>query len=75
MTTARESLLNDARAAGYTVTIGKDGHTEIAKRVGRWKRLRGLVIYPDGCAVVAEVDLAATACIRDYKTMRVVLGI
>ena len=75
MTPARQQLLAAAAAAGYTVTTDRRGHTQIIKRVGRWRKPYGLVIYADGTAVRADVDLGVAAGVRDYKTMRIILGI
>jgi hypothetical protein len=75
MTPARQQLLAAAAAAGYTVTTDRRGHTQIIKRVGRWRKPYGLAIYADGTAVRLDCDFGVAAGIRDYHTMRVILGI
>jgi hypothetical protein len=69
------SLINDATRAGFSVET-KGGETYIIKRVGRWKKATGLVIYGDGTAFDVTVEnLGAAKGLRSYKDMRTILGI
>lgn len=74
MTAARQSLIDDAREAGYVVT--QDGEmTLITKRVGRWQETRGLVLFGCGTAILADVRLDIAKGIRSYREMREALGL
>lgn len=76
MTTEKTTLIEDAARAGYSVEPQKDGTTiAIVKRVGRWKKLSGLMLYNDGTAIRLDVDLSVALAIRSVKAMRNILGI
>jgi hypothetical protein len=68
------ALINDAKKAGYTVTRSGDD-IAIIKRVGRWKKPRGIYIYGDGTAFDVSVHLGVAKGIRSYRDMRAVLEI
>lgn len=77
MVRKREKLIEDARAAGWT--IKQDGReTIIVKtiKVNKTKtRKDGLVIYEDGVAIRIGVDLAVAKGIQSDKEMRAALGL
>lgn len=75
MTKALEKLLGDAKAAGYTVRVDGAGNIDIFKSTVTGRIVQGLVLYPDGTAFDATVDLSVTKGIRSYKEMRMVLGL
>lgn len=83
--TGLDTLLDDARAAGWTVAVDGRGATTVYKevacggrvRAGRPPRTRriGLLIYDDGTAFVLGIDLGVAAGIRSLAAMRRVLEI
>lgn len=77
--TARQAaLIEDARAAGFEIRDASGGGVEIVKWDGRTKGrrpLQGLVLFGNGTAIDATVDLAASKGIRSYAAMRKVLGL
>lgn len=75
MTNNRKKLIDDATAAGYTVTTDGDGTVKIIKRVGRWQRPVGLMIHADGVAFDVTVAPSVAKGVVAYKTMRTILGI
>jgi hypothetical protein len=76
MTSARQSLIKDAKAAGYSIELQRDGAAiHIVKRIGRWRKPVGLVIYGDGTAFMLDVRSDVAKGIRSHKDMRSILGI
>lgn len=83
--TGLATLLDDARAAGWTVAVDGRGATTVYKEVacgGRTRagqpprtRRKGLFIYDDGTAFVLGIDLGIAAGIRSLAAMRRVLEI
>jgi len=72
----RQRLIEDARAAGFEVKQDSDGTVSIVKiHRGTGRPIRGLVIYPNGTAFDATVDLSVARGFRSYKAMRSVLGL
>lgn len=69
------SLIGDAQRAGYRVSMGGSGETYLTRKVGRWQKTEGIVIYADGTAFDVTVDCEAAKCLQSYKSMRIVLGI
>ncbi len=74
-TKSRKELLRDASAAGYSIGPHHGCAIYISKKVGRWKKPRGLVLYDDGTAFVLDVECDAATTIRSYKDMRKALSI
>jgi len=71
-----ETLLADARRAGYSVSEGPAGHISVLRCHARTGRiLRGVTIYPNGTAIRADVDLAAAVAIRGVANIRKALGV
>jgi len=71
-----QQLVDEAKSAGFTITKDPDGTIKIVKRHGGHGRpIRGLVIFPNGTAFDATVDLSVARGIRSYKAMRSVLGL
>lgn len=73
----RDKLIEDAKAAGYTVEA-RGRETIIVKtiKVNKTKtRKDGLVIYEDGVAIRIGIDLAVARGIQSDKEMRAVLGL
>lgn len=75
MTANMTSLIEDAEAAGFTAKVDADGQVAITKKVGRWRKDVGLVVY--GCRTAFDVTVAPNVAkgLRSYKDMRIVLGI
>lgn len=74
MTANMKALTEDATKAGYTVELdGTD--IRIVKRVGRRKKLEGIVISETGTALLIDVRLDVAKGMRSYKDMRRVLGL
>jgi hypothetical protein len=68
------ALMDDARKAGYVVS-SHSGHVDIVKRDRRGRLISGIVVYENGTAFDATVDLSVARGIRSYAAMRKVLGI
>jgi hypothetical protein len=76
MTPRRQRLIDDARDAGFAVTIGDDSSpTTILRTSKRGRTTKGLMIYPDGTAFDATVRLDVARGLRSYADMRAVLGL
>ena len=76
MATNMDLLFSDAVAAGYIVERYRGTDLLIIKRVGRWKKPVGLIVYEDGTAFDLSVDdLSVAKCLRSCTKMRFVLGI
>jgi hypothetical protein len=74
MTTNRAKLINDAKAAGYSVEMCRDGSTiRIVKKIGRWQKPVGIVLYDDGTAFDVSLDLCVARGLRSFKSMRSIL--
>jgi hypothetical protein len=74
MTASLLKLIEDAKAAGYTVEV-KGEDIAITRRVGRWQHVRGLILFGDGTAFDVAVAPGVAKGLRSYKSMRQVLGI
>jgi len=74
---AKDRLIRDAESAGYSVEKSSStGRILLVKRHGGHGRVtRGLVLYPDGTAVDATLDLTVAKGVRSYKAMRRILGL
>ncbi len=73
--TKREKMLADAAAAGYAIER-KGETTYVVRRQKRTRQiLAGIVIWGDGTATRADIDLSLCLSIRTIKAMREQLGI
>lgn len=69
-----QALLTDAEKSGYTV-VTEAHNIDIIKKVGRWKKTRGLRVFEGGWAQDLSVELHVAKMIRSYADMRKVLEI
>ena len=75
-TPRRRQLISDAKAAGFTVTLGDDVSPTTILRTSKSGRItRGLVIFAEGTAYDATVRLDVARGLRSYADMRAVLGL
>jgi hypothetical protein len=76
MTQRKQQLIDDAKAAGFTVVTSESGVVRIRKtHKGNGRVLRGLDLYPDGTAIDATLDLSVAKGVRSYADMRAILGV
>ncbi len=74
MTRKQRELCHQARENGYSI-VEKNEAIEISKTHGRWRKIAGILIYPDGPAFDLTVDLSVARGMRSYDDMRRVLNL
>lgn len=72
---AKRALIEDAKRAGYSVRRDDYQVAIVRRHKGNGRVLQGIVLYQDGTAIRADVDLSVATGMRSDADMRAVLSL
>lgn len=72
---AKRALIEDAKRAGYSVRRDDYQVAIVRRHKGTGRVLQGIVLYQDGTAIRADVDLSVATGMRSDADMRAVLSL